>query len=441
MRIFLRNTTFPAFDFSSLFFYQDPFYPNILPERFEETLELCLSGQIEPLPLTVYKAANISQAYRYFSTKDRVGKVVVTIEDADNRVSVKGSRYKAIFDPAKIYLLGVRKFVFLGRSGCDKSSAKRLVERMESMGANVTVKAVRGDVSNTADATAAVKTCQTVGVIGGVVQAAMGLQEALFQRMSNEAWHTAIQAKWAGSWNLHNALAVDGRDKKLDFFHLTSSVSGSVGTAAESNYCAANGFLDAFARWRRQQGKPAVSIGLGMISEVGYLHENPEIEAILLRKGIQPLNEDGFLQVVDLGIAEDIHFVADACGNAGQPNTGERSAKGAVIANILTGLEPFRLPALTADQESGGAAQVCSLPGGGLASAPWLKPLSATVAASLLSGVDAGSLQEAVLRLVGKRFSSLVWTPLDNVDNHKPLAHFRRDSMIAANSTPGPGIL
>ncbi|RYP36601.1 hypothetical protein DL767_003305 [Monosporascus sp. MG133] len=475
MRIFLRNTTFTVFDFSSLFFHQDPFYRNILAKRFEEVLELYRSGQIEPLPLAVYDAANISQAYRYFSTKDRVGKVIVTMEDADSQVPVKPSRYKAIFDPAKVYLLvgclgglgrslsrwmmarGARKFVFLGRSGCDKPSAKRLVSRMESMGADVTVKVVRGDVSNAADVIAAVETCKTVGAIGGVVQAAMGLHEALFQRMSNEAWHTGIRPKWAGTWNLHNALAVDGRDKKLDFFLLTSSVSGSVGTATESNYCAANGFLDAFARWRRQQGKPAVSIGLGMISEVGYLHENPEIEAILLRKGIQPLNEDEFLQVVDLGIAEDIRFAADVRGNAGQPNTGERSAKGDAAAHILTGLEPFRLrelvsrgfevnngtlqdpralilaAALTAHQESGGAAQACSLPGGDLASAPWLTPLSATVAASLLPEADAGSLHRAVLRLIGKRFSSLVLIPLDQVDSRKPLAHFGMDSMIAAD--------
>jgi hypothetical protein len=60
--------------------------------------------------------------------------------------------------------------------------------------------------------------------------------------------------------------------------------------ATESNYCATNGFLDAFARWRRSQGQIAVSIGLGIISEVTYLNENPDTEALLLRRGIQPLN-------------------------------------------------------------------------------------------------------------------------------------------------------
>ncbi|KAK3934856.1 thiolase-like protein [Diplogelasinospora grovesii] len=99
------------------------------------------------------------------------------------------------------------------------------------------------------------------------------------------------------TWNLHHALEAGGLDKHLDLVLLTSSISGTVGTATASNYCAASGFLDAFARWRRCQGnlKPTDTAGLGMISEVGYLHENPDIEALLLRKGIRHLSEDEFL--------------------------------------------------------------------------------------------------------------------------------------------------
>ena len=80
-------------------------------------------------------------------------------------------------------------------------------------------------------------------------------------------------------------------------------MSGSVGTVTESNYCSANDFLDVFTRYRHSLGKSIKSIGFGMISEVGYLHENSEIEALLLRKGIQPLNEEEFLQVLDLSIS------------------------------------------------------------------------------------------------------------------------------------------
>ena len=50
-----------------------------------------------------------------------------------------------------------------------------------------------------------------------------------------------------------------------------------------------------------------------MISEVGYMHENPEIEALLLRKGIQPLDEQELLQIVDLAlVSEAAHDPANA---------------------------------------------------------------------------------------------------------------------------------
>ena len=71
---------------------------------------------------------------------------------------------------------GARKFVFLGRSGLDKIPSRKLVEDLEQSGA--TVQVVRGDVGKYTD----VQTCVEIidGDIGGVVQAAMGLDVSSF---------------------------------------------------------------------------------------------------------------------------------------------------------------------------------------------------------------------------------------------------------------------
>jgi NAD(P)-dependent dehydrogenase (short-subunit alcohol dehydrogenase family) len=290
-----------------------------------EVLEDYRAGLIDPGPVKTFDVSEITQAYRYFTSKDRMGKVVVSMENPQSLIPLALFKYQTTFSPNKIYLLigclgglgrslsrwmmarGARRFVFLGRSGCDKPSAAQLVNRLRESEAQVEV--VWGDVSRETDVNTAVQMCVEAGYpIGGVVQAAMGLREALFTQMSNEAWHTGIDPKWKGTWNIHHAL--QGHEDALDFFLLTSSVSGSVSTATEANYCAANCFLDGFARWRRAQGKPAVSVGLGMISEVGYLHENPDIEALLLRNGIAPLNEEEFLQVVEFALAgsDQVHL-------------------------------------------------------------------------------------------------------------------------------------
>ena len=66
---------------------------------------------------------------------------------------------------------GMRNFVYLGRTGADKSSAKNLIQDLETAGAHAVV--VRGDVTVFGDVVKAI--AATDRVIGGVVHAAMGI--------------------------------------------------------------------------------------------------------------------------------------------------------------------------------------------------------------------------------------------------------------------------
>lgn len=455
MHAFLRGATFTAFDLSELFYAKDPFNRAIWDRLMVETLQLYRAGDIQAPPLKVFDVAQASEAYRYFASEDLVGKVVISMEDPDARVPVVPATYLTLLDPEKVYLMigclgglgrslsrwmmtrGARHFVFLGRSGADKPSAQQLVSRLEQAGATVGV--VRGDVSQAADVTAAVSACLATGrQVGGVVQAAMGLHEALFTRMPNKAWHTGIEPKWQGTWNLHNAL----EGQQLDFFLLTSSVSGTVGTATESNYCSANGFLDAFARWRRSRGQACVSVGLGMISEVGYLHENPEIEALLLRKGIQPLTEDEMLQVVDLALASEAagRDPREAHMLTGLEPAGVRelSARGFDVTThgvLVEARAALLLASLQAEKEAADAASSQSqgaLDATAKVAAPWFRDVPAALAATFAPEAHAETMLEAIARLIKKRFSNLILMPLDQLDEGKPLPDFGVDSMIAS---------
>ncbi|KAI1278192.1 putative polyketide synthase [Xylaria sp. FL0933] len=448
MHMFLKNATFTAFDLSEFFYAEDPYYQNIFYGLIAEVMVLYREGKIQPPPIATFDIADIAQAYRYFNNKDRIGKVVVSMENPLSRVPVAPSKYKTIFDPEKSYLLvgclgglgrslsrwmmarGARRFVFTGRSGCDKPSAQQLVTRLRNGGATVSV--VRGDVSDPDHIREAVAACEALGPVGGVVQAAMGLREGLFTTMPNSAWHTSIQPKWKGTWNIHNAL--EGHDSALDFFLLTSSLSGSCGTATESNYCTANGFLDAFAHWRHAQGKPAISLGLGMISEVGYLHENPEIEALLLRKGIQPLNEDELLQVIDFGLTPPARKPAHILTGLEAHAIRRLMEKGFDVNNgIMEDPRTSLLAAsLMAEQESKDGANQ----GAGLnqlaAAAEWVREVPPAAQAMFAAEASAPTMLDAISRLAKKRFSNLILMPADQVDEHQPLPSFGVDSMLAA---------
>lgn len=108
---------------------------------------------------------------------------------------------------------------------------------------------------------------------------------------------------------MHSVLA----DTPLNFFLLTSSISGTLGTPGQSNYAAANSYLDALARHRVANGAAATSVILPMILGVGVVAENTEIEDALRRKGIYGIDEEQLLETFEAAITAPLatdHVVA-----------------------------------------------------------------------------------------------------------------------------------
>lgn len=250
--------------------------------------------------------------------------------------------------------------------------------------------------------------------------------------MSPGAWHTGLEPKVAGAWNLHRAL--QGRDQELDFFLMTSSISGSLGAATESNYCAANCFLDSFARYRRRLGLPASSVGLGLISEVGYVHENPDVERLLLRKGIQPIGERELLQIIDLALSLS-HPGSDSDSDMDSPSSASHPYDPHSSSHLLTGLEPFALRDLRAkglDVSSPTARD----PRASLLEAAFDGDSPQHRAGGLLASIckDAPDkpMIELVLGLLKDRLSSLVLQSGEQIDENRSLARFGLDSMLAS---------
>lgn len=117
--------------------------------------------------------------------------------------------------------------------------------------------------------------------------------------MTYENWQVSTTTKVQGAINLHNAL----KDAHLDFFIMTSSVSGTLGTPGQSNYAAANSFLDAIAKHRRSLGQRAVSVILPMVLGVGVVAENNEIEEALKQKGMYGIDEEHLLGALETAMS------------------------------------------------------------------------------------------------------------------------------------------
>ena len=451
MTTFGRDVSFMAFDLSNLYYSKKQVHQKLWQKLLAESMDLIRSGIAKPcLPIEVFDASNVTQAFRHFSIGTRIGKVAVSFQDIESRIKVIPSKHDIVFSPEKSYIMigclgglgrsmskwmmsrGARNFVFLGRSGLAKPAAKDLVNDLRKQGANVEV--VCGDVGKYEDVERAMKS--TILPIGGVIQAAMGLSEALWSGMSHESWHTSIGPKLQGTWNLHNALREGGRDAQLDFFVMTSSVSGTIGAATESNYCSANAFLDAFARYRNSLGLPAVSVGLGMISEVGYLHEHPDIEAFMKRKGIHAINEDELLQIMDLALMNQ------------NTSTWKPHYDQLVSSHLLTGIEFIGLKEQR-DRGFDGDDHVLADPRASLFAAAFARSTNAgegigasaghgfpeEVAKALREqGGNGGgtSILDAVRMVVAKKMSNLILLPMEKVQLDQKFGEFGLDSMLAA---------
>lgn len=356
MDVFERNVTYTAFDLSNLFHAKNPEQNKIGRGLLQETLSLLRQQKIRPIqPVEIFDVSDTANAFRRLSSGTRVGKIAISLQNRESVIPFSPPKYQTKFDPEKLYLMvgclgglgdslvkwmhsqGARKFLFLGRSGLNKPAARNLVENLETI--DCKVKVVRGDVSNRDDVNKAL--AEAGEPVHGVVQAAMALHESLFSSMTAAHWNSVIAPKVQGTWNLHHALLA--HNAPLDFFLMTSSVNGSIGTATESNYCGANAFLDAFARHRHSLGLTATSVGLGMISEVGYLHEHPEIQELLLRKGLRAINKEEMLHIIDIALANapsDLQHSTTENTNMDAPGymMGHFAS-----AHILTGLEDLGL--------------------------------------------------------------------------------------------------
>ncbi|KAK2616630.1 hypothetical protein QQS21_000453 [Conoideocrella luteorostrata] len=408
-----------------------------------ETLQLIRDGVLQPVePRHVFDVSQIITAVRFFPQPSRIGKVVLSMENPDSEIQMLPRRYSSTFDPKKTYImigcfggigtsitrwmlgLGARKFVFLSRSGKTKPSAALLASDLESEGCQVNV--VSGDVMVLADVKRAIGSA--TAEIGGVVHASMSVRATHWSSLSCEDWHYGIGAKVSGTRNIHEALSA-GHESSLDFLLLISSISGTIGSATEPSYCAANAYMDSFARFRRSQGLKATSIALGVITEVGYLHENPQMEDVYRRRGLQSSNESEMLQLIDLAIA---------CADSDKTPTYDEFMR----AHLLTGLEMNVAKSQAGDSSSTAFNFLFQDPRAGLLKASYNRDVKETGDAVSLhklllpqeirqAVLGGGTLEIALTQALTAKLGGIIMLSPDQIDRDQPLMSFGLDSMVA----------
>ncbi|MEU8901780.1 SDR family NAD(P)-dependent oxidoreductase [Nocardia sp. NPDC048505] len=152
----------------------------------------------------------------------------------------------------------VRSLMLVSRRGAAAPEADALIAELSMTGARVA--AVAADVADRESLHRALAAIPEDAPLVGIVHAAGVLADAVFAAQSAAHIDAVFAPKVDGAWHLHELTA----DRHLELFVMFSSVAGVLGAAGQSNYSAANRFLDALASFRRSRGLPAKSIGWGL---------------------------------------------------------------------------------------------------------------------------------------------------------------------------------
>ncbi|MFP4007662.1 MAG: alpha/beta fold hydrolase, partial [Spirulinaceae cyanobacterium] len=172
---------------------------------------------------------------------------------------------------------GATSLVLTGRNA-PQNNAK--IAALKAQGAKITC--IAADVADPKAVAQLFAKIASLPTLRGIIHAAGILADNAIAQQTASQFEQVFAPKGLGAWNLHAATL----DYDLDFFVLYSSIAAILGSPGQSNYAAANGFLDGLARDRAALGLPALSINWSAWGQGGMAQQQ---EKRLVALGLKPL--------------------------------------------------------------------------------------------------------------------------------------------------------
>ncbi|MGR4884221.1 SDR family NAD(P)-dependent oxidoreductase [Streptomyces sp. LARHCF249] len=198
---------------------------------------------------------------------------------------------------------GVRHLVLTSRRGAEAPGAAELIHQLTEEGAEC-VRVEACDVGRRDDVEKVLGLAEEGRPWTAVLHLAGVLDDGLLLGQDAQRLAHVMEPKITGAVHLDELTAGMGLD--LAAFVFFSSAAGTVGTAGQGIYGAANACLDAYAAHRRAEGRPVTSLawglwhqaGVGMTSHLG----KTELDR-MRRQGIAPLGFQHGLDLLDAALA------------------------------------------------------------------------------------------------------------------------------------------
>ncbi|KAI0190622.1 putative polyketide synthase [Xylaria flabelliformis] len=440
LEVFKRNATFTSFDLTDVALKK----PQIIEQLMAELKDLWKNGVIGPIsPITCFELSQLTSAMTFFTKGRHIGKVVIQIDKSTRPANVLRNVTYNHFDPDAAYLLvgclgglgrtlsvwmverGARHIMFLSRSTTKTPEVKLLLDRLVGMGASPEIFGC--DITEYSTLASTVAQISSKRSLKGLIHAAMVEGDSLFNHTTYPQVQAVLAPKVKGTINLHQVC----QHHPLDFFLMTSSLVGVIGTATQSAYCAANVFQNDFARQCLSQGFPAISLDLGLILEIGSVGHAKNVQQSLQRVATYGQSETEFLQLVEgaLFVVQDARSPKPIADHGG---------------HIITGLEPGRFLAHLDGRpmtdfvwhKNARFQSVVQAISDRVRSCSTVKSVAAggndSVKVRLEAAVSPQEKIAVIQTAVTVSLSELLGLAADEIDINKAMSHYGLDSLVAA---------
>jgi len=284
---------------------------NLIATLFEEIKQKFCDRQLSPLPHKVFPIQSADEAFRYMAQAKHIGKVVISLP-ANNSVVKSDGCYLITGGLGALGLQvvhwlveeGAKNLILIGRSQPNQN-AQQQIDKLKRQGVDVNV--IQADITdcdaikkiialsphppvpqghNITQYHKGITSPSHQSPIRGIIHAAGILDDGLLKTLSWSRFQKVLQPKVLGAWNLHQAT----KDLELDWFVCFSSVVSVFGAAGQSNYAAANSYLDNLMNYRRSLGLSGLSINWSIWDEVGMATRmTPQQQQRLSQQGLKAI--------------------------------------------------------------------------------------------------------------------------------------------------------
>ncbi|AHH94691.1 Phthioceranic/hydroxyphthioceranic acid synthase [Kutzneria albida DSM 43870] len=277
MSPFRRNITISSVDLDLVLRTKTELAATLMSEVAEELS----AGRLDALPRQEFPIEQAADAFRTMAAAKHIGKLVLTVPEfgvteavvpeglvpvahADGAYVITGGLGGLGLEMARwLAGQGAGRLVLNGRSA-PSAQTEEVIAGIQAAGTQVEV--VRGDVTDPVVAQRLVRAASEGGCrVRGVLHSAAVLDDGILVNLDADRVAKVWRPKVDGAWRLHEAT----EGQQLDWFVLFSSAASMFGNPGQSNYAAANAWLDAFAAWRRHRGLPALTVNWGAWGQAG----------------------------------------------------------------------------------------------------------------------------------------------------------------------------